>query len=147
MVTHKTILITIVMLSFLSSCITYYIPVDSLKTQFSDIDSTQLILVSTQGPAGDIVKYLANPIVQIKCIDKSGNQVEILNSPSVETRITTNDGKRTVFYFDRVFLQNDTLKGFQSRFLGFPKSIPVKTITKVEVQNGHKNFRYVEKKN
>jgi hypothetical protein len=141
----KQIILTILTVGVLSSCKTYYIPVESFKEQISDIDSTQLRMVRTRGPAGDIAEYPANPIVQIKCVDKDGNETELQNSPSIETRITTTDGKKTNFYFDRIYVQNDTLIGFRSRFIGLPKTIPLTEITKVEVQDGHKNFHYVKK--
>lgn len=133
-------------LIFLIGCKTYYIPLESFKNQLSEIDSTQLKIVKTRGPAGDIAEYPANPIDQIQCVDNKGNETELQNSPSVETRITTADRKRTIFYFDRIFLQNDTLIGYRSRFLGLPKRIPLSEIVKVEIQDGHKDFHYVEKK-
>ena len=145
-VNWKTIILTIFILTILSSCKTYYIPVDSFKEQLSDIDSSQLRMVKTRGPAGEIVEYPANPIDQIKCIDKDGNKTNLQNSPSIETRISTSDGKRTIFYFDRIYVQNDTLIGYRSRFIGLPKKIPLTEIIKVEVQDGQKKFNYVEEK-
>lgn len=140
----KQIILIVLTLGVFSSCKTYYISVKSFKEQLSDIDSTMLRMVRTKGPAGDIAEYPANPIDKIKCIDKGGNETELQNSPSIEARITTNDGKRIIFYFDRIYFQNDSLIGFRSRFIGLPKTIPLNEITKIEVQDGHKNFNYVE---
>lgn len=140
----KHIITSVLILAILHGCKTYYIPVESFKNQFSDIDSTQLRKVKTRGSAGNITKYLANPIDYIKCVDKNGNEIELENSPSIETRITTTDGKKTILYFDRIFVQNDILIGYRSRFFGLPKRIPLSEITKIEVQDGHKDFRYVE---
>lgn len=126
----------------LASCKTYYIPVESFKKQFSGIDASQLKEVRTQGPAYELTPYPANQIRMIQCEDNKGNKVMLPNGPSIETRITTRNGKRTIFYFDRLFLQHDTLVGYRSRFLGLPKKIPLSDITKIEVQDGHKNFRY-----
>ena len=126
------------------SCTTYYIPIDSFKEQFKDIDSTALKLVSTRGPAGEIEHYPANPIVQIKCIDKEGNPFLLTNSPSIEMRITEIDNKRTVFYFDRVYLRDSLIVGDRSRFIYLPKAIPINNVKLIEVQDGHKNFKYVE---
>jgi len=142
----KHIILMVLALGVLCSCKTYYIPVESFKEQFSEIDSAQLKMVRTKGPAGDIVEYPANPIDQIQCMDKDGNETELQNSPSIETRITTTDGKKTIFYFDRIYVQNDTLIGFRSRFIGLSEIIPLTQIAKVEVQDGHKNFHYVERK-
>jgi hypothetical protein len=41
----------------LSSCVTYYIPLQSFYEQFKDIDSTELKIVNTRGPMGDFVSY------------------------------------------------------------------------------------------
>jgi hypothetical protein len=142
----KQIVLIILSAGIFSSCRTYYIPIESFKEQLSNIDSTQLKIVRTRDPAGDIADYPANPIDKIKCVDKDGNENELQNSPSIETRITTSDGNRTIFYFDRIYVQNDTLIGFQSRFIGLPKAIPLAAITRVEIQDGKKNFKYVEKK-
>ena len=139
----KPLFLLILILTILSFCTTYYIPVESFKQQFSDIDSMQMRMVKTLGPAGDIAEYPAYPIDNIKCVDKNGNKVELRNSPSIESRITTADGKRTIFYFDRIYVQNDTLIGYRSRFLGLPKRIPLSEIVKIEIQDGHKNFHYV----
>ncbi len=129
----------------LSSCKTYNIPVESFKSQISDIDSNQLKMVRTRGPAGDIAEYPANPIDQIKCVDKDGNEIELQNSPAIEARITTADGKKTILYFDRIYVENDTLIGYRSRFIGLPKKIALAQIIKIEIQDGQKNFNYVEK--
>ncbi|WP_204260377.1 hypothetical protein [Muriicola jejuensis] len=142
----KSKILAITLCSIICSCQTYFIPIESFRGQFSEIDSTSLIMVRTRGPAGDIAEYLANPIDQISCIDKSGNPVKVKNSPSIESRITTEDGKRTIFYFDRFVVQNDTLYGHRSRFLGMAKAIPLGNITKIEIQDGKKDFKYVKKK-
>lgn len=130
----------------LGSCKTYYIPIDSFKAQFNGIDSTKLRLVHTRGPAGDVVDYLANPIDYIKCIDKDNNPFELKNSPSIEIRFTENNNKRTIYYFDRVHLQDTLIIGDQSRFLGLRKGISINNVKLIEVQDGHKNFKYVDKR-
>ena len=132
------------MLSVLASCKTYYIPVDSFKEQFASIDSTDLVLVRTRGPMGDIALYEANPFDFIQCLDKAGNAVELRNGPSIETRFTTSGGKRTILYFDRIFLEEGIIYGYRSRFLGYPTEIRFSDVTLIEVQNGKKNFKYVK---
>jgi hypothetical protein len=140
----KSRILAIPIVAVLSGCQTYYIPVESFRSQFSEIDSTSLRNVRTLGPGGLIHEYLANPIDQISCIDKDGNPLKVKNSPSIESRITTEDGKRTIFYFDRFLVRNDTLLGYQSRFIGLPKTIPLDQITKIEVQDGKKDFKYLK---
>ena len=129
------------------SCKTYYIPVDSFKAQFNGIDSSKLKIVSTQGPMGDIVDYPANPIDYIECVDKNNNSFALKNSPAIEVRFTEKNNKKTIFYFDRIYLQNDTLiVGDMSRFLSIQKGISINNVKLIEVQDGRKKFKYVDKK-
>ena len=137
--------ISVVILIVLLGCQSYQIPIASFKNQFAPIDSSSLKLVRVKGPAGDISEYLVNPIKQIRCVDKNGNNVSIPNSPSIEARITTSDGKKTTFYFDRMLIRNDSILGYRSRFFGLPKSIALSEVSKIEVQDGYKRFRYVNK--
>lgn len=130
----------------LFSCKTYYISIESFKEQFNEIDSTKLVIVNTRGPAGDIVQYPANPIKFIKCVDKKNNPFELKNSPSIEIRFTNNNNKRTIYYFDRVFLQDTLIIGDMSRFIRYRKGISINDVKLIEIQDGHKNFKYVEKR-
>ena len=129
----------------LFSCKTYYIPVESFKTQFKGIDSTKLKIVHTRGPMGDVVDYYANPISFIKCVDKDNNPFELMNSPSIEIRFTENNNKRTIYYFDRIYLRDTMIIGDMSRFINYRKAISINNVKLIEVQDGHKNFQYVDK--
>ena len=134
----------LILTTFLFSCTTYLIPVDSLRSQFSGIDSTKLVNVVVRGPVGERYNYLANPIRTINCIDKQNNPAGLNNSPSIEMRVTDTNNKKTIFYFDRIFVNKSYLYGVQSRFISsITKTIPLKDITKIEVQDGKKNFRYI----
>ena len=130
----------------LAGCKSYLIPVDSFKAQFNGIDSTKMQIVNTRGPAGDIASYPANPIDYIQCIDRKNNPFQLKNSPSIEIRVTDDTKKRTVFYFDTVYLQDSTISGDRSRFFEYRKEIPIGNIRLIEVQDGHKNFKYLDKK-
>ena len=127
----------------MTSCKTYYISTSSLKEQFKNIDSTKFQLVNVRGPMSEAYTYLANPIKEIKCVDKQNNLVELINSPSIETRITESNGEKTIFYFDRIYLDDSLLYGVRSRFIpSFDKTIPLENIVKIEVQDGKKNLKY-----
>jgi hypothetical protein len=128
------------------SCKTYYIPVESFKAQFKGIDSTKLKLVYTQNPYGFITEYLANPIDYIKCVDKENNPFELKNGPSVEIQFTETNNKRTVYYFDRLILQDTLIIGERSKILGLRKGISINNVKMIEVQDGQKKFKYVDKK-
>ena len=137
-------IIVVVTTAVLISCKTYYISVDSLKHQFSGIDSSHFKEVTVKGPVGEVYRYKANPITVIKCFDNRNNQIEITNTPAIEMRVT-HGGKRTIFYFDRVFVDDSLIKGVESRISPtVTKTIPLKEVSKIEIQNGQKNFRYIE---
>jgi hypothetical protein len=142
--TKKILLIAIInFILLLGSCKNYYISKDSFIKQFTDIDSTKLRTVVVGGSMFGTATYKANPINKIKCVDIKGRANELDNGPSIETRITINNKKRVVFYFDRVIIIDSIVYGVQSRFLNIRTSIPLKDITKIEVQDGHKNFDYI----
>jgi hypothetical protein len=144
--TIKYLGLFVTVLTLATSCTTYYLTADSLRNQFSGVDSTKLQMVTVRGPVGERYQYLANPINEIECVDKSGNPSRLINSPSIEMRITDIDGKRIIFYFDRVFVSDSTLTGIQSRFISsVSKTIKLKDIKKIEIQDGKKNFDYVSK--
>ena len=144
----KQIQLIIILTAFLlSACTTYYMSVDGLKQQFAGIDSTKLKKVELGG--GGILmasgsQYLANPITTIHCTDKSGNPATLENGPSVEIRFTYGqNNKRTIFYFDQIYVTDSTVIGVESRFIpSIRKSIPLSSITKIEIQDGKKNFHY-----
>nr|WP_319502486.1 hypothetical protein [uncultured Draconibacterium sp.] len=138
------IILFIIGVWILPSCKTYLIPLESFEHQFAGIDSTSLKEVRIEGAAYDT--YLANPINKIDCIDKQGNAFQLDNSPAIEIRFTYGEkNKRTIFYFDRVIKQDTLIIGGQSRFIpSLIKAIPFNSVSKIEVQNGGKNFKYVE---
>ncbi len=146
MIKNLVITFFILGLLFSTSCTSYLIPVGSLKKQFKNIDSTDLREVEMRGPYGEPYFYLANPIDTIKCKDKAGVWYGLINGPSIEIRFTYGAKKRkTVFYFDRIYLDEYSVTGVQSRFLpDIRKTIPLDSITKIEVQDGMKKFRYVK---
>jgi hypothetical protein len=130
-----------------TGCQSYYISVDSFQEQVLDINSVELRTVNTRGPMGDVVSYKTYPIDLIKCVDKNNNPFELRNSPSIEIRFTDFNNKRTVFYFDQIYVKDSTVTGDGSRFISYRKSIPLKNIKLIEIQDGRKNFKYVEKRN
>jgi len=138
-------LVTFIAIGF-SSCVTYYIPIESFNEQFKDIDSTELKIVYVKGPMGDIVSYKTYPIDHIKCVDKNNNPFDLKNSPSIEIRFTEKTNKRTIFYFDQIYVQDSIIIGDGSRFINYVHTIPIDNVKLIEVQDGHKNFKYVDKK-
>lgn len=144
----NTLLISALLLGlvlFFSSCKTYYIPVDSFKQQLSGFDSASMREVTTRGPVGDKATFKIYPIDVIHAVDKSGNPVSLANSPAIEIRITDTANKKTIFYFDLIQFDGENIIGRQSRFISsIKKTIPIASVKTIEVQNGRKNFRYVQ---
>ncbi|MDR2816100.1 MAG: hypothetical protein LBB62_05290 [Proteiniphilum sp.] len=140
----KTILFLVIVFG-VASCTTYYIPVNSFKEQFAGIDSTKLIDVTVKGPINERYSYLANPITVIQCVDKNGNPYQLINKPSLETRFTYgHKNKKKIFYFDRIFVNAHSVFGVESRFIeSIRGSIPLDSITKIEIQDGRKKFEYI----
>ena len=135
---------TIGLLLIITSCKTYTIPTESFKKQFTKTEHIQEKEVEINNPLlyGNL-KYSANNIKTLNVVDKKGNELTIQNSPSLEMRVTHKNGKKYVFYFDTIILENDTLKGSRSRFTpNLTRSVPFDSIVKIEIQEGGKNFNY-----
>jgi hypothetical protein len=142
---HSKSLFLLLFSLILTGCKTYFIPVESFTEQMKDIDSVELKTVYTKGPMGDVVSYETYPIDYIKCVDKNNNPFLLKNSPSIEIRFTNKNNKRTYFYFDQIYVQDSIVYGDGSRFINYQKQIPLKEIQKIEVQDGRKKFKYVDK--
>jgi hypothetical protein len=144
--------LTVILCIFLcNSCATYTIPVDSFRKQFGGMDSAHLKKVTLLGPAGESGGrdyYLANPYPVIHCLDKNRQDHILLNKPSIEIRFTYKPrDRRVVFYFDRIFVTDSTVIGVESRFIpSLRKTLALDSITKIEVQDGHKKFYYANTK-
>ncbi|TFD97340.1 hypothetical protein E2605_06640 [Dysgonomonas capnocytophagoides] len=132
----------IVFVAFLTSCTTYQIPIESFETQLKDATFDNMKTVNTKYPTGITYQNLANQLDSIICVDKNGNTRKIQNKPSIEIRITDKKNKKTIFYFDTVYLSDSFVVGQQSRFISATKSIPLKDIIKIEIQDCHKKFSY-----
>ena len=129
----------------LSSCKTYTIPVDSFKKQLGGIEPSDFKKVYIEGAIYG--SYMATPIEKIQCIDKNGNPYELTNSPAIEIRFTYGEkSRKTTFYFDTILLTDSVVIGHRSRLISsLTKEIPINSITKIEIQNGGKKIRYVNK--
>ncbi|MBT4881671.1 MAG: hypothetical protein HON40_03870 [Flavobacteriales bacterium] len=128
-----------------TSCTTYLMPIESFEEQFQNVNESSREEVKVRTPYyGISTKYLANTINNITCFDKNNNSIILKNSPSIEIRITEKNEKKTIFYFDRVYQENSIVYGDKSRIPGFEKGIPLDSILKIEIQDGKKNFKYIE---
>jgi hypothetical protein len=99
--------------------------------------------VTVQGPIGEKVTYKTFPQDSVDCINKKGQWIRLEKAPSLEIRFTDSNNKKTVFYFDRIFVTETSINGTYSRILGLKKAIPLNGIKKIEIQDGRKNYRYI----
>lgn len=126
-----------------ASCKTYTIPVDSFKQQFDPSVATSNRTVTTVGPWRGRYSYRTLNVDSIRVVDKKGNIAWLKSGPSLEMRVTQFGSKRTVFFFDLTRFDGDTLEGSISRLIPtWKKKIPISTISKIEIQNGGKNYYY-----
>jgi len=141
----KLLIVFIASLS-LFSCKTYTIAVDSFRQQMIQTGSGELKEVEVQNPLPNTfsnIKYLANTLKFIKVVDKKGQVVELENSPKLEMRVTRKNGKKTVFMFDTVIVENDTIKGSRSRIIqSLTKEIPLSMVEKIQIQDSGKVYQY-----
>jgi|SRR5436190_7637562 hypothetical protein len=107
------------------SCSTYLIPVDSFKNQFGGMKETDMKEMVVQGPLGERTRYKTFPQDSVDCT-KKGQWIRLEKAPSLEIRFTNDHNKKTVYYFDRIFVTDTTVSGTYSRMLGFKKPFPLK---------------------
>ena len=143
----KSNYILILIVSFtMFSCKTYTISKESFKEQFKDVNSKTLVEKKVSIISSSFVEnFYCNDIKTIIVEDKSGKKIEMVNRPSIEMRVTTDDNKRRIMYFDTSYIENDTLYGSRSRLLSLINyaKIPLKRIIKIEVQDGGKRYKYM----
>jgi hypothetical protein len=122
----------------------YTIPLTSFKEQFGNMMDLTWKEVKVKNPSGLISTYKTFPIDEIKCQNDNGELIILRVKPSLEMRITDTVGKKTIFYFDRIKVENGKISGSQSRFIkAIQKEIPFHNISKIEIQDGKKRFKYV----
>ena len=130
------VLLHLLMLCIIS-CKTYTVAPESFKKQV--IESNDNTSSSFKNSIFDAY-YLEFLSVN----DKEGNPFEMKNTPAVEMRVTLKNKKRKIMYLNTVRLENDSLKGHISMLLGLKTKVAFSDITKIEIQDGGKNFQPLE---
>jgi hypothetical protein len=125
-----------------SSCVTYQVPLESLKLQFTGIDSSKLVTITSITRQGDEYTFLINPIKVLKCLDNDNNPMIIRTNPRLMIIVTDKNNNKTKLGFDRVLLNNEYLYG-QSLFMPeVIKAIPLEDIVKIQVRDERRKFEY-----
>ncbi|WP_165042648.1 hypothetical protein [Dysgonomonas sp. ZJ709] len=141
------LIIIVIIIINCTNCTTYYIPIESFKEQFKDNDPAKLNVAYVRDPLGLVSSYLTNSIDSIECVDKNNNPKKFKKKPSHEMRITQNNNKKTILYLDQVFFREDSLIcGNTSYFLNTNECLNINNVKKIEFQDGHKKFKYINPK-
>ncbi len=135
-------IITFYFLLLFVSCKTYELTPLSLKNQLENSSLEKKDIHLNNASIFFNSNYMAVSLDSLEVFDKKGNRYYLQNSPSIEMRLINFEGEKFTMYFDTVVIKNDTLIGIRSRFMpNFKHKVPFKTISKVFVQDGHKDFK------
>lgn len=136
-------IVTLYILTLFVSCKTYELTPLSLKTQLANSSVEERGVKLNNASIFFNSTYMAVGLDSLEVYDKKGKIFYLQNSPSIEMRLINNEGEKFTMYFDTVVIKNDTLTGSRSRFIsGIKHKVPFSTISKVFVQDGHKDFKY-----
>lgn len=119
----------------LSACSTYYLTPESLRTQISEAVPAEGTFIFTTGGLFLFNKMMNNGIRTLVVKDKNGQEKKLKVGQRTQIRIHKKDGDYSTFYFDTLYLTNDSVVGERTHF--FPseiKPIPFSEITKIEMQ-------------
>ncbi|SEH77159.1 hypothetical protein SAMN02927937_01347 [Paenimyroides aquimaris] len=135
-------IVSICVLTSFVSCKTYELTPLSLKNQLENSSLEKKDIHLNNASIFFNSNYMAVSLDSLEVFDKKGNRYYLQNSPSIEMRLINFEGEKFTMYFDTVVIKNDTLIGSRSRFMsGFKYKVPFNTISKVFVQDGHKDFK------
>ena len=119
----------------LSSCATYHISTQSLLEQFANAKQETKINFIIAFPFFLPGVVNGNDLSEIRCLDKNNNEKTIRVTNHTGIRITKKNKTRKTFYFDTLIIQDSTINGAQSHFLGLGiKPINLNDIEKIELQ-------------
>jgi hypothetical protein len=131
----KTLGLAIFCAIFFNSCATYHLSTQSLLTQFAKTQKETKINTFVAFPFYYTGVVTGNNLREIKCQDKKGIEHTIRLTNHTGVRITKKDGNRNTFYFDTLLIQDSTINGAKSHFLGLSiNPILLNDIDKIEIQ-------------
>ena len=123
-------------LLLISSCATYHITTQSLVQQFADTRKEEKRSLILAFPIFLPGKVTGNNLREIKVLDENENVKIIPVTNHTGVRIYKKNGSKTTFYFDTLLIQDSTINGAQSHFLGglYIHPINLNDIDKIELQ-------------
>ncbi|MBS1600700.1 MAG: hypothetical protein JST75_20930 [Bacteroidetes bacterium] len=120
---------------FLAGCTTYHLTTESLLQQFADVtpETKKNFIVAFPLIFPGIVT--GNSLTEIKVLDQNNKEHTLPVTNHTGVRITKKDGTRKTFYFDTLLIQDSTINGKKSHFVGIDiKPIKLDEIEKIELQ-------------
>jgi hypothetical protein len=122
-------------LILLTGCATYHITTESLLQQFADVtpETKKNFIIAFPLIFPGTVK--GNSLTEIKVLDQNNKERILPVTSHTGVRITKKDGSRKTFYFDTLLIQDSTINGKKSHFVGIDiKPFKLADIAKIELQ-------------
>jgi hypothetical protein len=141
---HKTTKVSLLFVFILGihGCAVYTVPIDEFDKQTAGATEGKLRKRTVRLSVYGRVRFLTNDIDTIIAYDSNGEITKIPNSPRLEIRFTTIDNSTKTFYFDTIYRVGGILHGSRARLLYFHDSIILDNVSKIEIQDGRKNYSY-----
>ena len=119
----------------LSSCATYHLSTQSLLEQFANAKEETKVNFIIAFPFFLPGIVNGNDLREIRCLDKNNHEKTIRVTNHTGIRITKKNKTKKTFYFDTLIIQDSTINGAQSHFLGLGiKPINLNDIETIELQ-------------
>ncbi|MDQ3048728.1 MAG: hypothetical protein M3R27_14355 [Bacteroidota bacterium] len=128
------------LLVLLSSCASFIVTPASLEEQLKTNHASGKL---TNGQKVSLIKYAANSLERIKCLDKKGNEVWLKVDANTQILFKKTDGTYFQAYFDSVTLRNDTIYSLESRISGGHQINLLKHIESVKIKSEFPKTEFV----
>jgi len=116
-------------------CTTYHLTTESLLQQFADVHPEIKKNFIYAFPVVFPGIVTGNSLTEITVFDKNNEEHIIPVTRHTGVRITKKDGTTKTFYFDTLLIQDSTIIGKKSHFIGIDiKPIKLDDIGKIELQ-------------
>jgi hypothetical protein len=130
----KQCIICLLLTAGSSSCVTYHISTESLKTQVAQLPDSRTHPYPNP-PIFPFGYMGVKPSIQLNVVNKKGQPRSffILNKSTI--RVTQTNGRKSIFGITTLRVRDSVLLGVREEFLrGRPMAIPFNDIIKIEAQ-------------
>jgi len=129
------LILLIAVMSLITSCATYTISKGELHKQIATAVPVEGTFFYTPGGLFLFNHSMNNGIRSLSVLTAEGKEISINVTQRTSIRIHTKDGDYSMFYFDTMFMKNDSIIGDRTHF--FPsaiKPIAFSDVVKIELQ-------------